>query len=59
MSGLDFWAEPLPTPEGAIWLNQISGAEYRWDAAAKLWRKTGRYPFGPDPMGMISDGVFN
>lgn len=38
---------------GDIWINPISGAEYTWDG--EHWVKTGKYPYGPNPMGFLGD----
>lgn len=43
--------------DGEIWINPISGLEYKWDAKANVWRSTKRYPFGPNPMGFLGDGA--
>jgi hypothetical protein len=40
---------------GDEWLNLITGTLYKWDG--KVWRSTGKTPYGPDPMGLIQDGT--
>ncbi len=45
--------------DGAEWINPISGLRYRWDAKQKLWVSTHEYPLGPNPMGILGDGVFD
>lgn len=42
---------------GDIWLNLISGAEYIWDETDQLWHNNKKYPYGPNPMGFLGDGV--
>jgi hypothetical protein len=37
-------------------VNPVSGLEYKWDG--KVWVSTGRYPFGPNPMGILGDGTY-
>lgn len=39
--------------DGETWLNQITGQEYKWSAARKVWVGTGRYPYGSNPMGFL------
>jgi hypothetical protein len=41
--------------DGDIWINVISGMEYRWDAKQGLWIKTGNTPYGPNPMGFLGE----
>lgn len=45
------------TKHGETWLNPISGAEYIWDERDQLWYHTDKYPYGPNPMGFLGDGV--
>jgi len=34
-----------------VWVSPITGLEYTWDG--HVWRSTGRYPYGMNPMGLI------
>lgn len=36
---------------GQTWLHIISGLLYKWDG--KNWISTGKYPYGPNPMGFL------
>jgi hypothetical protein len=38
---------------GETWINPVSGLEYKWDG--RVWRTTGRFPFGPNPMGLLGE----
>lgn len=41
---------------GTIWINPISGLEYKWNG--KVWMSTGKYPYGTNPMGFLGDGTY-
>lgn len=40
--------------KGQVWVNLVTGLEYRWDG--KVWVSTGKYPYGRDPMALMGGG---
>jgi hypothetical protein len=45
--------KPIGKPVGTEWINPVSGLLYRWDG--RCWKSTGRYPYGPNPMGLLGE----
>lgn len=42
---------------GDVWINPISGCKYIWNEFDQRWHSTNEYPYGPNPMGFLGDGV--
>jgi len=39
--------------KGETWMNPVTGQIYKWDG--KVWRPTGKYPYGGDPYDLINN----